>query len=282
MIEPTLSAVVIVVPQHERFLKRLLRNLNVTRQRFDEVIVVASGFGHSIARVRKLVSLEYPSAIVLPRPLGSAGSNRNAGVRVASSELVAFLDADDAYALERNEMIRGVFAETKADYFIHSFMPFTDYQSVFSRLENVRSFEAKELLSNDDLLAYTFPEGYRDRSVEISGTAQTTNLMWSREAQSFEVHHAHCTVRRDVFESLEFHEVFGVRNEDGVFARDVLEAGFRVLVSSAVLSGYQQGARAKPRPTIQMGVQKMLSGYRKGRPHSLHDLVRIERSRKEQ
>ena len=253
-----MAAIIILVPQHEQFLERLLVNVANSEPEFDEVVVVASGFGPGVWRVKKQVSKTVRNARVLSQPLASAGSNRNAGARSAKSEILVFLDADDAYSLARNQVIRDIFSQTNADLFLHSFLAFTDYQEVFQRFGDPPAAVSSTLLGNESLLPFTFPGGARSRESEISGNSPSTNLLWDRTQGLFEIHHAHCSVRREVARDVSFHEIIGLRNEDGVFARDVLERGFEIKVSPLVLSGYQQGERAKPKQTPMLLLRKKL------------------------
>lgn len=250
---PSLAGVVILVPQHLRFLPRLVANLNESSPAFDELIVVASGFRLSQRRIvqKILKTLHAEHAVIFSR-LGSAGRNRNLGSKRATAELVSFLDADDIYAPDRNSVIKATYSEENWDIFLHSFVPFDEVWEIEGKL-NSRSSEGAILVDEKDLLESTFPGGRRDRANELSGRAPTTNLVSKALHPQFPTHHAHVTASRKILETTQFHEVFGMRNEDGIFARDVLQAGGHVVVSSLVLSGYQQGARAKPRqrPTVQ-------------------------------
>lgn len=249
---PSLAAVVILVPQHLRFLNRLVLNLNQAAPSFEEVIVVASGFSLRQRHVvRKTLSFLQAECTVLFPKLGSAGQNRNLGARKASTDLVSFLDADDLYAPDRNQIIKTTFLNTKFDIFLHSFVPFYEESELAGKLDQATT-RGSILVDEKDLLVSTFPEGRRDRERELSGKSPSTNLISALLHPRFPTHHAHVTASRDVLQKIQFHEIFGMRNEDGIFARDVLHSGGHVVVSSLTLSGYQQGARAKPRPNLAL------------------------------
>lgn len=252
-LDPSLAGVVILVPQHLKFLRRLVSNLNESTPPFEELIVVASGFRLSQHRVvRKILKSLHTEYVVLFPRLGSAGRNRNLGAKRATKDLVSFLDADDLYAHHRNSVIKTTYLQENWDIFLHSFVPFHDAQEIEGKLSS-RDTQRALQVDEKDLLESTFPQGIRDRGEELSGQAPTTNLVSKTLHPMFPTHHAHVTASRKVLKTTLFHEVFGMRNEDGIFARDVLQAGGHVVVTSLVLSGYQQGARAKPRqrPTVR-------------------------------
>lgn len=245
----SLSAVVVLVPQHLKFVARLLRNLNQAHPQFDEVVVVASGLSWREKReiIRELSQITVPLTVEFPK-LGSAGANRNIGARSASGDLLAFLDADDLYAPGRNEVIRRAYLDTGFDIFLHSFVDFCEEVDLSEQFSDPTEFDSSKTYDQRILSQLTFPDGERNRELEVSGNAPSTNLIIPQESNSFAVHHAHVVAKRGVALQTRFHEYFGVRNEDGVFARDVLFHGGKVIVCPLVLSGYQQGARAKPRP----------------------------------
>lgn len=244
----TLGAVVILVPQHLHFLPRLVENINQSSPRFHDVVVVASGFPMLLKKKLKRVvrQINVPTRITFTS-LGSAGRNRNAGSILSSAELVAFLDADDYYAPIRNSIALKLFAETKFDLLYHGFIPFENLQDLPSNIFPRETESVAGFVSSEHLFETTFPSGFRDRESELEGRAQSTNLIVPQEFGAFEIHHAHLICRTEVARSIRFHEIFGMRNEDGVFARDALERGLRIVCSPMVLSGYQQGARAKPK-----------------------------------
>jgi hypothetical protein len=247
------GAVIVLVPGHLRFLDGLVENLNESSRRFDQIVVVASGFS-SMFRVKKSLSSLICDDLTLVRaPLGSAGKNRNLGWRLIDTELVSFLDSDDLYGLERNVVIGEIYLETQFDLFLHGFTSFDDgHQGALSL--GVKIELPLDRLVRRDKLSSRRP---RNRSLELKGQTPSTNLRFRDPAAEFEVQHAHATVRTVLREGFEFHEVFGIRNEDGVLAQDVLDAGREVVLSPLKLSGYRQGARAKPRRFLAMCLSRV-------------------------
>lgn len=243
-----LGAVVILVPQHFHFLARLVENINESQPPFHDVVIVASGFPLSLRpKLKRLVGkINVPTKVMFTE-LGSAGQNRNAGSMASSAELVAFLDADDYFAPDRNSIALEVFNKTHFDLFYHSFLPFENFQDLREIAFPSDAGSVEDLVFSESLFETTFPNDHRDRKEELAGRAQSTNLIVPNEFGAFQIHHAHVICRAEVARRIRFHEIFGMRNEDGVFGRDALQMGLKIVCSPLILSGYQQGARAKPR-----------------------------------
>jgi len=242
-VKAKISAVIITVPQHEKFLAGLVENINLATPTFHQVVLVASGFGPHrrkvIAEAKKIGSEE---TIVHFSPLGSAGANRNAGWQFIKGDIVCFLDADDLYAPERNLAIQKLHQAGAFDLFLHAFSSFDSDSETDLSFNGAEDFDLSRIATGGDLVSR---EG-RDRNSELRGKTESTNILFADPTKKFSVHHAHLVVKNALRSEFQFHEVFGVRNEDGVFAQDVLDAGLQVVLSPAVLSGYRQGERAKP------------------------------------
>ena len=240
---PRISAVVITVPQHQKFLDGLIENLNLATPAFHQVVLVASGFGSHrrevLAEAKKIRSEE---TIVHFSPLGSAGANRNAGWKFVTGDIVCFLDADDLYAPQRNLAIQILHQARGFDLFLHAFTSFDSSSEHKLILGGAEDFDLSQIATGRDLVS----RERRDRNSELLGKTESTNILFSDPKRAFPVHHAHVVVNNALRNRFQFHEVFGIRNEDGVFAQDVLDAGLQVVLSPAVLSGYRQGERAKP------------------------------------
>lgn len=250
MVATTLSAVISLVPAHLRFLDSLLSNLLSSTHPFSEVIIVASGFGR---RVRSLESisgrLPFENMKLVQCSLQSAGANRNLGWKHATAELVAFLDADDLYHPLRNSIAAKSFQNQQFDLFLNSFVPFQTEGEVQRHL-NSDPRGSEQTFSSIDFFHGTLVERARDRVAEISGTATSTVLEFTNKQATFPIHHAHAIVRNTLKKDFRFHEIFGMRNEDSIFVRDILESGADIVVSAQQLSFYRQGFRAKPKKRL--------------------------------
>jgi len=256
----SLAAVVVLVPAHLRFLAGLTRNLEQADPPFENIVVVASGFRFKFQVLRILQRLKGRKVSVVFAPLASAGANRNLALSLITEDVICFLDADDLYHTHRNEIVTEIFQRYECDLLLHGFQVFSSAEEssvnlkypiepVFARFVSTPSITTQE---------------NRRREKELLGLTKSTNLRFVLPGEEFEVQHAHACVRREVLGAIKFHEEFGVRNEDGVFAQDIVEAGFTVTLTDLVLSFYRQGARAKPRLRRQLArsVSSFFGGQR--------------------
>jgi len=252
------GAIIVAAPQHQEFVLPLITDLSKGVPEFDEIIVVLSGFdrGGPKETAERLLSINSGVELV-QQPLQSAGANRNAGLKMSRSKLVFFMDADDVYSPHRISVALSLFEHHQYDLMLHGFTPFIHGDSPPPFSKPPLDFEAIEVVRESSLYEATLLRSPRNRSLELRGETETTNLLFNDPAEAFEVHHAHAIVRREAVGDIRYHEEFGIRNEDGVFARDMLEAGKKVLLTPFVLSAYRHGARAKPRkPSNFFGWQR--------------------------
>lgn len=242
------SAVIIAVPQHAQFLPDLLFDLTTGIQAFDEIVVVLSGFESNFVATCGS-SVEFDERLLKPvhQPLQSAGKNRNFGLDAASGDLVFFMDADDLYSPHQIELSIELLKLLKFDLLLHGFFPFAHGTNPPPFPKPPADIRKIKFATENSLYEATLLRAPRNRALELRGETETTNLLFNDPAEAFEVHHAHAIVRREAVGDIRYHEEFGIRNEDGVFARDMLEAGKKVLLTPFVLSAYRHGARAKPR-----------------------------------
>ena len=238
---------VVAAPQHRIFLEDLIAQLSKTSSPFDETIVVLSGSDGSPRDSALKEILQSKSAKVLQTPLQSAGANRNCGMRISQADLLFFMDADDLYSPHRTSVALSLFEHHQFDLMLHGFTPFVHGDLPPPFLEPPEDIREIGVVRESSLREATLLRSPRNRTLELRGETETTNLLFNDPAEAFEVHHAHAIVRREAVGDIRYHEEFGIRNEDGVFARDMLEAGKEVLLTPFVLSAYRHGARAKPR-----------------------------------
>ena len=244
----TMSAVIPVVPAHIQFLGPLLVELHELPSCFDEIIVVASGFDDTpIHKIGRILPRSTAGTAVIRAPLQSAGANRNLGLSQSNSDLVFFLDADDRYSPHRIKFSVEMLRTYEYDLLLHGFFSFVHGFNPPPFPEPPDDIREIKVATENYLREATLFRTPRNRPSELKGETESTNLLFNDQAEAFEVHHAHAIVRREAVGDIRYHEEFGIRNEDGVFARDMLEAGKKVLLTPFVLSAYRQGARAKPR-----------------------------------
>ncbi len=258
-----LSAVIPLVPAHQKFITELLENLESSHCGFEEVIFVASGFNpRRAAEVGKVTSMKsrLPLTTIFT-PLQPAGANRNVGFARANGDLVAFLDADDLYNPHRNCFISKVFSSTDAEVFCHSFILNHGQKILKKKLVwDEPNFEL-ECLSNSDFISATLESAHRKREEELLGNVPT-GLQFNNLEDYFPIAHGHPVVRKSAVAGLAFHENPS-RNEDGVYLRDLLELNRRFCVSPAQLSLYRKelssGAPLLTRVVRFLGLQGTLA-----------------------
>ncbi len=247
-LESEVSGILVLVPQHLFLLRNLLVGLKKDIA-LGRLVIVASGFsGRDADQLKRTLkeTVFNRATVLIETPLQSAGANRNAGLSECGSGLVLFMDADDIYSPHRSKIALSLFAKHQFDLMLHGFTPFQhgDFPKPFPKPPE--DLDMLKVVRESSLHQATLLRNPRNRRLELKGKTSTTNLLFNDTNKAFEVHHAHAIVRREAIGDIRYHEEFGIRNEDGVFARDMLEAGRKVLLTPFVLSAYRHGARAKP------------------------------------
>lgn len=228
-----ISGVVIVTPGHLHHLNTALGDLLGQTLKFDEILVVASGFKpknrHELERqIRRLDASKVKMIFVPP---GSAGRNRNLALREVSSntELVFFSDADDRYSTRRNEVVYKEFKQKKFDALIHSFVPTTpDSIGLVVDVLESHVHKGENRIGSEELFETNFPAGKRARREEELGLVNPS-LILPKRCLGRSLHHAHVVVDPLGIGETRFHEKFFPRNEDSLFVRDLLFDGKKVV-----------------------------------------------------
>ncbi len=94
------NSVAVIIPcfNGERFLGRALDSVRAQTLAPNEIFVVDDG---STDRTLEILATEYPEVRVISQERGGPAKARNAAMREATSELVAYLDADDWWQPEK-------------------------------------------------------------------------------------------------------------------------------------------------------------------------------------
>jgi hypothetical protein len=96
---------------------------------------------------------------------------------------------------------------------------------------NFKPLNSHDLMECNDLF------DSRDRVSELRSSARSSQLRlppnWGAN-----VHQGHASVRRSLISSANYILEIGQRNEDGIFIRDCLESGMKVIVSPERLTAY--------------------------------------------
>lgn len=239
-VSPSLAAVIPLIEKHVQYFFSLVSNLELQTRSFDEVIVVASGLSRSshelVEDTLRLSSYSHRYQI-LSNPLSPSGRNRNVGAEASSTDLIAFLDADDTYHPLRNEVVLEIYRQTRFDALL---------MQAFALAQNIpfgwnTNLSVAELISNSliypqKIFDDTFSGG-RARHKEMLGAPSVLELGASQTETV--VPHGHLVALRDVFLSVKQHEWSFPRNEDSVFARDILWSGRNLFVLNVPLSHYR-------------------------------------------
>ncbi len=119
--------ITVVIPayQAELFLADTLATVTKQTRRPREVIVVDDGSTDATCVVVESFASAYTelSVRLLRRPHRGPGATRNAGVRAAASEWIAFLDSDDLWYPEKLARIQdAIEANPQANFFYHNLM----------------------------------------------------------------------------------------------------------------------------------------------------------------
>jgi hypothetical protein len=147
-----------------------------------------------------------------------------------------FLDIDDRYFPQRNKVILGFFINLEIDALVHATIPSSSPDKEF-RTQSSAQNGGRGFVSNMELFQATFPNGTRDLAMEFEGKTSTA-LVLPKGFDGIEIHHAHLTVRKKVWEDFRFHEKYFPRNEDSLFLRDILYGKKNIIFVPDQLSIY--------------------------------------------
>lgn len=241
--DPSITGVVLLVFDHLGYFRHsLIDNLLRLSQPFDELLIVASGLS---ARALSAVEREtdrlpgHWNRKIIKAPLGTVGANRNIGLDLASSDLVAFLDADDLYAPDYCGFIRKYFREQEFDIFLHGYFTLSDKGS--------DDFLFPALKSQNSVVRLSSPSFLKREDIDWSqppSEISESSLKFANSDMSVLLHQGHMTVRRAL--PLRFHQDHKARNEDGIFLNRALNAGFEISAVDNALSVYRIGSSANP------------------------------------
>lgn len=238
-----ISAVIICAKPHFKYLSRLAQNLNGSSVLFDELIVVASGFSFmQKISARKLINnFNNSTKQLIFTAKHPAGTNRNIGWEFTNGDLTFFLDADDLYHPERNKFTVELFKSNSFDLMMHGF----ERVSLESEDPSWPPLSNKYVtVRTDEFARGTYQKCERNRDRELELPYVPTNLFLPENIEQFEFSHGHCIVSKSIKNKIKFHEIISLRNEDSVFARDVLDSGYSVIATNLKLSLYSQGTSA--------------------------------------
>lgn len=240
---PTVSGVVLLVPQHIAFFcEDLVPNLASMTTPFDELLVVASGFSsHAMRRVEDTLKLlsGQPNKKVIRVPLGSVGANRNHGIEHSTSDFVTFLDSDDLYSPGYCAFLKNAYARQPYQVLLHSYIAMSRSETRAPVFDSLSTAIDDVFFTNKDFFTNPSDDWKSNPENLIS-----TTLQFRDKKNNQPIHQGHMTLSRDF--PIRFHEDPIARNEDGVFLQQCLANGFRVHFYPVRLSAYRLDSSASP------------------------------------
>lgn len=178
-----------------------------------EIIFYCSGMQSvDISNVLAIKGQLVPIRTVFSSKKTNQATARNICSKIASSEYVMFFDVDDIPHPMKIYITRDVIRRTNIDFFVHDYHQVKHSNNFFEDLpKNFKTFPITEI----------------DKG--------STNI----KCGDFPIHHSHVTVKKKVFEKIEFNETDQYyRREDGKFLQDLVISGYSGLYCPIKLVNY--------------------------------------------
>ena len=160
------SIIIPLVPAHDTFLLQLFCTLKLQESFIEDIIIVRSqsDLDSKIQIIEKFEQWVVDSRLrinpkyILLEEISLAGENRNIGWKIAVSDWLCFLDADDEYAPGMLfELSRLIVKNKDANLILHDYF-FEHEKRSFPNDVNISLNSNSILVSNNDLFSSTFPE----------------------------------------------------------------------------------------------------------------------------
>jgi hypothetical protein len=215
------TVVIPLIPQHDFELKRILKLLAKEQHLINEVIICRSETKGSLDRIKKKYS-RYANAVGFNKAINvncvdsvaRDGTNRNRGWQSATTDYVAFMDADDLYSEKRLTTLSEVLNSTNADGILHS-------------------YSSSILLNDLSDISET-----KSNQIHVKKNKEGIDCLTDSLGNELKVHFAHITVRNHVKASLMFTDKFP--GADWEFATQLVSQGFNVQYLNQELSAWSR------------------------------------------
>lgn len=236
------SIIVPLIPQHDREMLRLFRYLKLKEDFIQEVIICRSETPTYMATFIKkkylccAKQLNFkPKVLVSSVPFRAYdGTNRNRGLKLATSDFVVFLDADDLYADSMFEIISKAFVDTNCHAILHDYTLDTkDFELINS--SKVVTYEL-DFPGSASLLDFNEP-------IIKKGTSFLPNL-----------HHAHLSIRTGSLVE-QYLDIFP--GADTEYCKRIIRGGKKVIFIDAKLSFWNRNRSFRYK--IRLGRNKLRS-----------------------
>lgn len=184
---------------HWEILPGLLKNIQESSRLPDKVVVSCSSWHENGERI--LEDYPFPILVLFTTEIQNAAQNRNCAAKHLDTDLISFMDADDRMHPRRLEIVANTMeANPTVDALYHSYVRRSDYE-------------------------YTFTE--EDAASCLLSIEEHPNAWSNCRVVELDIHHAHVTIRKQVFQRQKFvEEAWAFRIEDGIFAKQLVQRGF--------------------------------------------------------
>lgn len=207
---PKLSVIVPIFNQID-YMQRCVDSLINQTEKDIEIILVDDGSNDGSAAVCDNYRLKNNNIQVIHKENGGLSSARNAGLRKATGDYIAFVDSDDWVELDTYEYCLGLISKYKAD------IAKIAYVYTYDNAENKTSIKEKiQVKENKEILQYYMLDTTKTGSYGVC---------WY-------------VIHRDIINNIYFRE--GKINEDIDYMYKVLQRSKRIVISNIVKYYYYQ------------------------------------------
>jgi glycosyltransferase involved in cell wall biosynthesis len=218
------TVVIPLIPQHDRLLKRIFQDLAMESNLIHEVIIGRSEtfLPKAILEVKfnrwaKKHNLEARIRVNSIMRKAADGTNRARAWQLASTTYVAFMDADDRYAINRLSIILKIFTEANCDGVIHDYVrDNSDFDQSNSQESTAFAAKLRAPISQQ----------------EEFGTITDSH------GNSLSLHYAHLSVRNTLRKEINYSDRFP--GADVEFCQKILASGKTLYYSPQKLSRWSR------------------------------------------
>ena len=210
-------SVIIPVYNVEKYLERCVESvINQTYKNVEIILVNDGSTDNSLCVCQKIKHL-YPNIILIDKPNGGLSSARNAGIRVAQGDYIAFLDSDDWVSKDCYEYMLRLVVSNQADL-----SDVMIYQVKNQTSSIPRNKEKVDIYYNKEILRHYL---YRGMSEKNGAPYSACRKLY----------------KRDLFKDDTEEFVEGTVNEDICFNYRILRKCSKIAVSNQIKYFYYQG-----------------------------------------